>query len=161
MGFKTVIQVTFMAALPLFALEMLAIWRRHKQQQQRLEDQRAKDDENDAAHYKKSRAKKKRTSTEDLEEDSLDGSESDAQYQAASKTSKVPTRSPDDAKVAGDVNNNTLQDALFFPEDDKKPPCKEYHLNHNCHKRICTESHDTDSSIGRLAKYSQLQFQFF
>lgn len=123
MRFKEVVQVTILAALPIFAMELLAIYRTYKKNNIRMK--REEEDEDDTV----------------LEHASLDGDESEP-----TATSKKGSK-----QAAGDVNNNVIQEALFFPEE--KPPCKDYHLNQNCHKRACTESHDTDSSIGRLAKY--------
>ena len=50
-------------------------------------------------------------------------------------------------------NNNNINEAIFFPELDKKPPCRDYYFHQKCQKRNCTESHDLNSSIGRLIMY--------
>jgi len=60
------------------------------------------------------------------------------------------------APVTTDINNNKVNEALFFPPDSKRPPCKDHLLNNDCQKRSCTESHDDDSSIGSLARYIML-----
>jgi len=57
-----------------------------------------------------------------------------------------------------DTNNNKktsekISDALFFPETNKKPPCKDFYFYNDCQKRNCTESHSKDSSIGKLLNY--------
>lgn len=129
MRIKEVAQVTFLAALPIFALELIAHWRVYKRRLRAAEELRKK-------------KKKNKTASEVSDGSSLE--EADSQNVApAQETDKSTT----------DSNNNKINDALFYPEESKRPPCKDYHLKQECHKRACTESHDLDSSIGRLARY--------
>jgi len=126
MRIKEVAQVTFLAALPIFALELIAHWRVYKRKLKAAEELRKK-------------KKNRRQST----------SEGSSLEEADSQNVATPVQTT----KSTDTNNNKINDALFYPEESKRPPCKDYHLKQECHKRACTESHDLDSSIGRLARY--------
>lgn len=125
---KEVAQVTFLAALPIFALELLAHWRVYKRKLKAAEELRKK--------------KKSKNTQSDADSEGSSLEEADSQNVVPEQNIK-----------STDPNNNKINDALFYPEESKRPPCKDYHLKQECQKRACTESHDLDSSIGRLARY--------
>jgi len=136
MRLKEVAQVTFLAALPIFALELIAHYRVYKRKLRAAEDLRR-------------RTKQKEQQEENLDDDvSSEESSSDGE--------SVEDNNENIGPVTTDINNNKVNEALFFPPDSKRPPCKDHILNSDCQKRACTESHDEDSSIGSLARYIML-----
>ena len=120
MRFKEVMQVTFMAALPLFALELLAVWRTHRNRLRNAKQREPPDPPEPPDNS---------VSDGELESPSLDGTESEQDKDERRKSTKRTTTTSkkcqqQDKHSSGDYNNNKaeIQDALFFPEDDKKPP---------------------------------------
>jgi len=135
MRLKEVAQVTFLAALPIFALEVIAHYRAYKRKLRAAEELRKR---------AKSRNNKNVELCSDDEVSLVESSLGDDSIEQ----NTVP--------VTTDINNNKVNEALFFPPESKRPPCKDHHLNNDCQKRACTESHDEDSSIGSLARYIML-----
>jgi len=138
MRLKEVAQVTFLAALPIFALELIAHYRVYKRKLRAAEDLR------------------KRTTKQTETQENIDSDDDVSLVASSSAGESDADNNENTGPVTTDTNNNKVNEALFFPPDSKRPPCKDHLLNSDCQKRACTESHEEDSSIGSLARYIML-----
>lgn len=144
-----------MAAAPLLFVELLSIWRQYRRSQMlsfSTPGSRARRSTGSKARAPKSSARRAEpkesaiSSGEELVDDSISSGGPTRNSSVDVQPARAPARVPD-------PNNNKVNQALFFPDDEKKPPCTSYHFKGNCEKRQCFESHNVDSSIGQLARY--------
>ena len=131
--------------------------------------------QNNDNNYQKTKSKRKifqekflqkdKTSTKNRIDPKIENPELEADPITSSENNSFSSQTCDSESFIGPAgnndtdnhNNNTstknINEAIFFPELDKKPPCRDYYFHQKCQKRNCTESHDLNSSIGRLIMY--------
>lgn len=147
---REIIQVAAAFAIPLFAVEFLHVWTMYR-------NKRIKRDK----FSKRSRSKsmKKNVTDTDIQESkpkqSRQASLHDSSFSSTDSLdiATQPTKSHLTAKQTKIAINKQNTDALFFPENFKKAPCRDYYFYNNCQKRNCTESHDLNSSVGKLLQF--------
>jgi len=147
---REIVQVAAAFAIPLFAVEFLHVWTMYR-------NKRIKRDKI-CKRSRSQRSLKKNVTDVDLMQSKPNKSRPTSLHNSSissieSLTTPQTQNSHLTAKQTKISINKQNTDALFFPENFKKAPCRDYYFYNNCQKRNCTESHDLNSSVGKLLQF--------